>query len=181
MNRDIVIFSTCSFLLGLVIGSLLIGPKLARVSGGQPPPAVPVPQSPMDAVRQQITSLNEAIARDPRNFDALVQLGTMYMDAAKFPQAIGYLERALAVREDPNLRIDLGICYKQNGLLDKALEAFRKAKAEAPGQWQPIYNEAVVLGEMRRFDEARALLPALRKLRPGDGDVQRLEQALNQR
>ncbi|HEY8131105.1 MAG TPA: tetratricopeptide repeat protein [Thermoanaerobaculia bacterium] len=178
MNRDTVVFSTCSFLLGLVIGSLLIGPKLAHVSGGQPSPAVPVAQSPMDAVRQQISSLNEAIARDPRNFEALAQLGTMYMDAAKFPQAIGYLERALAVREDPNVRIDLGICYKQNRQLDKALEAFRKAKAEAPDQWQPIYNEAVVLGEMRRFDEARALLPTLQKLRPGDADVQRLEQAL---
>jgi tetratricopeptide (TPR) repeat protein len=183
MNRDTVVFSTCSFLLGLVIGSLLIGPKLAqsRLSGGQPPSAVPAPQNPMEAVRQQITTLNDAIARDPRNFDALAQLGTMYMDAAKFPQAIGYLERALAVREDPNLRTDLGICYKQNGQLDKALAAFRKAFAETPGQWQPIYNEAIVLGEMRRFDEARALLPALYKLRPGDADVQRLEQALNSR
>jgi tetratricopeptide (TPR) repeat protein len=193
MNRDTVVFSTCSFLLGLVIGSLLIGPKLAHLSGGQPPSAgggqppsaVPAadtnPQNPMDSVRQQLASLNDAIARDPRNFDALVQLGTMYMDAAKFPQAIGYLERALAVREDPNVRTDLGICYKQNGQLDKALAAFRKAGAEAPQQWQPIYNEAIVLGEMRRFDEARALLPALQKMRPGDADVQRLEQALNPR
>lgn len=183
MNRDNLVFSICSFLLGLVIGSLLIGPKLAqsRLSGGQPPPAVPATQNPMDAVRQQIASLNEAIARDPRNFDALAQLGTMYMDAAKFPQAIGYLERALAVREDPNLRTDLGICYKQNGQLENALAAFRKASAEAPEQWQPIYNEAIILGEMRRFDEARSLLPALRKLRPGDAGVQRLEQALGQR
>jgi len=186
MQRDTIVFSVCSFLLGLVIGSLLIGPKIAHLGGAPRPSAAaaegggPPPSNPMDAVRQQIASLNDAIARDPRNFDALAQLGAMYMDAAKFPQAIGYLERALAVREDPNVRTDLGICYKQSGQLEKALAAFRKASAEAPGQWQPIYNEAIVLGEMRRFDEARALLPTLRKLRPGDADVQRLEQVLSQ-
>ena len=132
----------------------------------------------MDAVRRQIASLNDAIARDPRNYDALSQLGAMYMDAGKFPQAIEYFERSLAIHEDPNVRTDLGICYKQAGQLDRALATFRKAREEAPDQWQPIYNEAIVLGEMHRFDDARALLPKLQKLRPGDPDIQRLEQAL---
>jgi tetratricopeptide (TPR) repeat protein len=181
MNRDTVVFSVCSFLLGLVIGALLVGPKLAQ-RGGQPPSAVSAARAPednpMDAVRQRIATLNETLARDPRNFDALAQLGAMYMDAGKFPQAIGYFERALAVREDPTLRSDLGICYKETGQLEKALAAFQKAGAESPDQWQPLYNQAIVLGEMRRFDEARALLPRLQKLRPGDANILRLEQAL---
>ena len=176
MNRDTIVFSVCSFLLGLTIGSLLIGPHLAKA----PPPATTA-ANPMDAVRQQIAQLNAAIERDPRNFDALAQLGSMYMDAAKFPQAIAYFERALAVREEPTVRTDLGICYKQSGQGEKALAAFQKASAEAPDQWQPLYNEAIILGEMRRFDEARALVPKLQKLRPGDPDVQRLAKALAQR
>ncbi len=184
VDRDTVVFSSCSFLLGLVIGSLLIGPKLAQRSGnGAPalagkPAEAGAPSNPMDAVRQQLASLNETIARDPSNVEALVQLGNMYMDAAKFPQAIGYFERALALREDPNVRTDLGICYKQSGQLENARAAFHQASAEAPDQWQPMFNEAVILGELRRFDEARALLAKLQKLRPGDADVQRLQQAL---
>ena len=179
MNRDTIVFSICSFLLGLTIGSLLIGPHLARGGGAQPPPAVPAAiTNPMDTIRQQIAQLNAAIKRDPRNFDALAQLGTMYMDAAKFPQAIGYFERALVVREDAGLRTDLGICYKQNGQLGNALAAFHRASAEAPDQWQPLYNEAIILGEMHRFDEARALIPKLQKLRPNDPGVQRLVQVL---
>ena len=44
--------------------------------------------------------------------------------------------------------------------------------------WQARFNEIVLLGEMRCFDEARAELAQLKKQRPTDPDVQRLEQAL---
>jgi tetratricopeptide (TPR) repeat protein len=174
VNRDIIVYSSCSFLLGLIIGGLLIGPKLAQRSGAPAPPPASAAENPMDAVRQQIASLNATLERDPRNFEALVQLGNMYMAAAKCPKAIDYFERALAVREDPNLQVDLGICYKQSGQLEKALATFRRV----PSQWQAKFNEALVLGEMRRFDEARALLGELEKMRPGDPDVRRLQQAL---
>jgi tetratricopeptide (TPR) repeat protein len=153
VSRDTIVFSTCSFLLGLTIGSLLIGPHL-KSGGGQPPPppAVQTTSNPMTTVREQIAQLNAAIERDPRNFEALAQLGSMYMDAAKFPQAIGYFERALAVRDDPALRNDLAVCY---------------------------YNQALTLARMKRFDEARALMPKLEALKPGDADVQKLAAALN--
>ena len=181
MNRDTFVYCSCTFLLGLVIGSFAIGPHLATKSAPVPETAAqsaPPQENPMETVRQQIATLKDQIARDPRDVNALAQLGNMYMDAAKFPDAIQYYERALAVREDPNLRIDLGICYKQNGQLDKALAAFRKSGEDAPGQWQPLYNEAVVLGEMRRLDEARAIAAKLKVMRPDDPDVQKLEQAL---
>ena len=92
--------------------------------------------------------------------------------------AIDYYERALAVRSDGLVRTDLGICYKQNGQLDKALAAFQKASEESPGQWQPLFNAAAVLGEMHRVDEARAVVSKLKAMRPNDPEVQRLEAAL---
>ena len=185
MSRDSIVYSVCSFLLGLILGSLLIGPRLAK-PGGAPasPPASAAegggapPSNPMPIVRQQLATLKQTVDRDPRNFAALVQLGNMYMDAAKVPQAIDYYERALAVRDDGNVRTDLGICYKQNGQLDKALAAFQKASADSPDQWQPLFNAAIVLGEMRRFSEARAIVAKLNAMRPNDPEVQRLEAAL---
>ena len=156
MSRDTIVFSTCSFLLGLTIGSLLIGPHLAHVAPSAPTAAAegggPTKANPMATVREQIAQLNATIERDPRNFEALAQLGSMYMDAAKFPQAIGYFERALAVRDDPALRNDLAVCY---------------------------YNQVVALARMKRFAEARALMPKLEALKPGDADVQKLAAALN--
>lgn len=185
MNRDTAVYCTCTFLLGLVIGSFLIGPHIGArqpevATAANMPAAAATQSDPMPAVMQQLTALKEQIARDPKNADALAQLGNMYMDAAKFPEAIQYFERALAVREDPTLRIDLGISYKQSGEPDKALAAFRRAAEEAPGQWQPLYNEAIVLGEMRRFDEAKAIAANLKKMRPDDPEVRRLVDSLAQ-
>ncbi|HYM62446.1 MAG TPA: tetratricopeptide repeat protein [Thermoanaerobaculia bacterium] len=199
MTRDNVFFAACGLVLGLTIGALVIGPRLARSklagnsgiaeTAGTPAesaaPSAPVSNSAnagnmeqMDAVRRQLQSLKETLEKEPRNFEALVQLGNMYQDAQKQPQAIEYYERALAVREDANVRTDLGICYKQTGRLDKSLAAFHQASLEARGEWQPQFNEAVVLAELRRFDEARTIADRLALSRPSDPEVQRLEQAL---
>lgn len=199
MSRDNIVFATCGLLLGLIIGSFLIGPRLAPKAAsvdapavGEAPPSTPstpgaATSTPamgggnaqtMSAVREQLASLKAAVERDPKNYEALQQLGNMYMDAAKFPQAVEYYERALAVHEDPAIRTDLGICYKQAGQLDKAVDAFRRVSEEAPDQWQALFNEAIVLGELKRFDEARAVAARLKQMRPDDPQVQKLATAL---
>jgi tetratricopeptide (TPR) repeat protein len=199
MSRDNIVFTTCGLILGLIIGSFLIGPRLAPKSVSSDSSAVAdapaaAPSAPatasaapamgggnmqtMNAVREQLANLKAAVERDPKNYDALLQLGNMYMDAAKFPQAVDYYERALALHEDPAVRTDLGICYKQAGQLDKSVDAFRKVSEEAPNQWQALFNEAIVLGELKRFDEARAVTGKLKQMRPDDPQVQKLETAL---
>ncbi|HUJ15196.1 MAG TPA: hypothetical protein VL284_15525 [Thermoanaerobaculia bacterium] len=156
MQRDTLVFSICSFLLGLTIGSLLVGPHLKRFAGAPAQTvaagdSAPPQGNPMEQVRAQLAQLNATVQRDPKNFDALAQLGSMYMMAAKFPEAIDYFERALAVHDNPDLRNDLGTCY---------------------------YDEALRLAQAKRTSEARALMPRLEQLKPGDPDVQRLAQAL---
>ena len=190
MKRDTLVFTICGFALGLVVGTFLIGPRLAKPtlgpSGGvanaaeaeSAAPAAAPSMAQMNAVREQLAVLKQTVEKDPRNFGALAQLGNMYMDAAKFPQAVDYFERALAVREDPTVRTDLGICYKQNGQLDKALMAFQRAVAEAPDQWQALYNEAIVLGELQRWDDARAAAAKLSAMRPNDPQVVQLVASL---
>jgi len=190
MKRDTVVFTICGFALGIVIGTFFIGPHLAKPASTPtdgaaiaaeptaPAASAAPPMAQMDAVRQQLNALKQRIEKDPRDTAALTQLGTMYMDVGKFPQAIDYFERALAVREDPITRTDLGICYKQSGQAEKALAAFRRAASEAPDQWQAMYNEALVLGEMQRWDDARAVAAKLSAMRPGDAQVAQLVQSL---
>jgi tetratricopeptide (TPR) repeat protein len=190
MRRDTIVFTVCGFLLGLTIGSLAIGPKLAQSklagapavnvgdAAATPAAAPPAGANPMGMVKQRIASLKDAIAKDPNNADALVQLGGMYMDAAKFPQAAEYLERALAIRDDANVRTDLGICYKQAGRLDDALGQFQHAAALAPSEWQPLFNEAIVLVDMKRMDEARTIAAKLQQMQPSSAEVQQLVASL---
>ncbi|MGA8808700.1 MAG: tetratricopeptide repeat protein [Thermoanaerobaculia bacterium] len=184
MKRETIIFTACGFLLGLTLGSFVIGPKIAQSKlAGAPaaaeapteaPPAATATGNPMGTVMQQLASLKEAVAKNPNDADSLVQLGDMYMQAAKFPQAAEYLQRALAVRDDAAVRMDLGICYKQTNQPEKALAEFQRSAAMAPDQWQPLFNEAIALLDLRRMDEARIVAAKLQKMRPDDPDVQKL-------
>jgi Flp pilus assembly protein TadD len=184
MKRDTLIFTACGFLLGLTLGSFVIGPKIAQsklagapvavdAAPAEAPPAT-ASGSPMAGVMQQLAALKAAVAKNPNDADALAQLGDMYMQAAKFPQAAEYLQRALAVRDDAAVRMDLGICYKQSNQPEKALAEFHRSAAMAPDQWQPLFNEAIVLLDLRRTDEARAIAAKLQKMRPDDPEVQKL-------
>ncbi|MBV9496230.1 MAG: tetratricopeptide repeat protein [Acidobacteria bacterium] len=203
MTRDNLIFLIGGLVLGLIVGGTTIGPMVSRVSAASAQPAAsaeaPQPATaegmpsapaasgaaggapngpPMAEVQRQLAALKAQITADPKNFDALVQLGNMYMDVSKFDQATQYYERAVAVREDANVRTDLGICYKQMGQLEKSLSEFQRVQELTPDQWQATYNEVIILAELRRFDEARTRFAALQKARPGDEDVAKLGQAL---
>jgi tetratricopeptide (TPR) repeat protein len=203
MSRDNLVYTLCGLVLGLVIGSFLIGPKLARsrlagnttAAGAEAPMSAPAgepsaepaattgapagnPAAAMGPIFQKLATLKANVEKNPNDFDSLVQLANMYMDAAKFPQSIEYYDRALKIREEPTVRTDLGICYKQAGQVDKALETFRQVQREDPTQWQALYNETILLAENRRFDEAKASLDKLKKQQPNQPEVQQLEQAL---
>ncbi len=207
MNRDNLFFTACGLALGLIIGSFIIGPKLAgshlagrdaaaaagigvatadaAPSGAEAAvnamPGSPMAgaNAPMAAVLQRLTALKQQAAANPNDPDPLVQLGDMYMDVAKYPQAIGYLEHALSLREDPSVRTDLGICYKQSGQSEKALAAFEQVEGEQPSQWQATYNAALVLAETHRYDQARTRLAKLDQMQPGNPDIAKLRDAIN--
>ena len=196
MSRDNLIFTACGFLLGLILGSMVIGPKLAQsslagasVSQDSPapseapaavgsPPAAPGSMEAMAAVRKQLDGLKATVERDPSNFAALVQLGNMYMDVSKWPQAIDYFERALRLREEGAVRTDLAICYRNSGQMEKSLQSFRRVSSAQPNDWQAAFNEAAILAEMKRFDEARPLVERLERERPGDAEIAKLKEAV---
>ncbi len=192
MSKDNIVFTAFGFLLGLVLGSMVLGPKLAqsKLAGAQPAAApaeapasaAPVAQAsggnPMGAVFQKINELKQAIEKNPNDADALTQLGSMYMDAGKFPQAAEYLERSLKVRDDPQVRTDLGICYRNNGDTAKSLAEFQQVVRTNPDQWQALFNEVIVLAETKHMAEAKTELAKLQQLRPGDPDVQKLADSI---
>jgi predicted Zn-dependent protease len=183
MKRETIIFTACGFLLGITLGSFVIGPKIAQSKlAGAPVAAEAAPVeapptatgNPMGTVMQQLAALKAAVAKNPNDADSLVQLGDMYMQASKFPQAAEYLQRALAVKDDAAVRMDLGICYKQTNQPEKALAEFQRSAAMAPDQWQPLFNEAIALVDLQRTAEARVVALKLQKMRPDDPEVQKL-------
>lgn len=76
---------------------------------------------------------------------------------------------------DVNAIADLGVCYKELGDYDRALNNFNRALVLNPGHWQSLYNKIIVLGfHLGRKDEARKLMRDLQKLQPNQPDVRRL-------
>jgi tetratricopeptide (TPR) repeat protein len=200
MNRDNLLFTVCGFVIGLVVGALALGPVLYRsgvtsrslfskrspAAATAAPPlnsAVATPAGDpavMQNVMQQVAGLKEELQKNPSNFEAAVQLGNLYMDARKYPQAVSYYEKALAVHDDPNVATDLGICYRGSGDLQKALTTFEAIQQKHPDHWQSLFNKAIVLVDLKRNAEARGIVDQLKRQRPDDADVKQFDEALRE-
>lgn len=202
MNRDNFLYLFCGSVLGLIAGTIFLGPMVAEVRTGaaatrgeslaqtQPVPAKAPPSDGVDAphgdaavmqrVMQEIEALKTRLSQNPGDVDAMVRLGNLYMDAHKFEDAISYFERALTHGADPDVKTDLGLCLRGRGDVDGALRTFREVRSAHPGHFASRFNEAVVLFvDLKRADEARVIVDQLKKERPDDPSVQKFEQALS--
>jgi tetratricopeptide (TPR) repeat protein len=158
--------------IGLLIGfffGYLIGQKqgVGRVTRATDPhagvPGAPAltgqPQIPPEGGRtaaaanprllEQTRELETLIAKDPKNYNHLVQMANTQYDLNDFVKAADYYEKARTIRDDsPDVLTDLGVCYKETGKPQQALELFDRAAEMRPDHWQSRYNAAVV----RLFD-----------------------------
>ena len=94
---------------------------------------------------EQARELETLLAKDPNNYDHLVQLANTQYDLNDFVKAADYYEKARAIKDDsPDVLTDLGVCYKETGKAKEALELFDRAADMRPDHWQSRYNAAVV-------------------------------------
>lgn len=131
----------------------------------------------------ELNSLKERVQKDPKDVASWTRLGNLYQDAGMFQPAIGFYEKAVALRPtDASILTDMGICYQQQNQLDKALELFERANAADPTNWQSLYNIVVVGGiDMGNFDKAEAAFTKLRQLKPDAPNIDDLRAALDRR
>lgn len=193
MTRDNLLYLFCGAVLGLIAGSLFIGPLVADAKRNAAQAKIEAPTAPesrkaaatagdsavMQQVMQEIATLRARLESNPDDVDAMVRLGNLYMDAHKFDNAIEYFESALKRSANPDVETDLGLCYRGQGNVDRALNQFRKVRTEHPDHFAARFNEAVVLFvDLKRPAEAREIITQLKKERPDDPAVLKFEQAL---
>jgi tetratricopeptide (TPR) repeat protein len=94
---------------------------------------------------------------DPK---ALHSLGTAYTRLRDYPQAVEHLRRSLpdAPDDEPEVQVELGFALMQQGDLDGATAAFRRAIAANP--WDPAGHANLGVAELRRG----AVRPAIEAL-----------------
>jgi cytochrome c-type biogenesis protein CcmH/NrfG len=136
-------------LLGVALGYLFHGSASPAVqaatvpAASQPDTSAPTQQNPQAeaALAQAVAPFEDAVKKNPTDYDALVQLGNLYFDARQFPSAIQNYERALAIHpENPDVRTDMGTAYWYGGNADKALTELQTSLKYRPGHPQTLFN-----------------------------------------
>ena len=129
---------------------------------------------------EQVKLLKEAVAKDPNNVNAWINLGNMMMDTSRFSEAADAYEKALAI--DPknvDVRVDMGTCYRNIGKPDLAVKEYRKALEVNPQHLHALKNMGIVYAyDLRDSKEAVKAFEKALAVAPNDPDAERLKQEI---
>lgn len=106
-----------------------------------------------DAVRDYRDVLNQ----DPSHFRALANLGNALRDFGHYEAAVECYERAIRAGGDlPPVRLNKAIALHKMGQPEKSLDMLAELSAGEPDFAESWFEQARMLGELRRHDEAFA-------------------------
>jgi tetratricopeptide (TPR) repeat protein len=150
------------------------GSQAAPPPGAQNPGAAPGAGA--GPAMAEVQEMQNRVDRDPNDADAVLALANMNFDIQNWPKARDLYARYLELRPgNPDILSDLGVTYRELKEYDKALELFNQAQTVAPDHWQSRFNEVIVLAfDLKKFDEADKVLEELRRMQPGNADIERL-------
>jgi tetratricopeptide (TPR) repeat protein len=159
MKLESVVYAVSGVLFGLIVG-WIIGSEQAQLlprprapqqaeTAPQPAAAAPAPESaaPARAVLDdtKVRALENVAQKDPKNAGARSQLGDLYYDAGKYPEAIKWYEQSLTLNpKDVNVSTDLGVSYYYNKETDRAIDQLQKSLQIDPAHAKTLLNLGVV-------------------------------------
>jgi tetratricopeptide (TPR) repeat protein len=152
MHKESVFFGLAGVFFGL-LGGWIIGSQQAN---GPRPAAAAAPVATSAAAPAQsqaapvldesrAAALKVTAERNPKDAETRIQLGNLYFDAERYPEAIEWYDGALRI--DPkniNASTDLGIAYYYTNKPDLALAQFEKSLAIDPKHSKTLLNVGIV-------------------------------------
>ena len=152
MPKESILFGVAGIFFGVIVGWIIgsqhaAAPVSSGVPDAQTAQAAPSSQGeatvPLDEARAQ--TLRAAAEQNPRDAATRVQLGNMYFDAGRFPEAARWYEGALQIDpRDADVSTDLGIAYYYTNQPDKALAQFDHSLQVDPKHSKTLLNVGVV-------------------------------------
>jgi len=132
-------------------------PAAAKPAAPKTAPA-PAPAAPVDS----LTRMERAVAKDSTNFDNLYELGVLYLDRERTPEATRVLEKAVSIRpNDLKALVNLGAAYDAVGAGSSAQAYYRRALAVSPGDSVATCRLASSLYAQQNYKESIGLLRKL--------------------
>jgi len=158
MKLESVVYAVSGVFFGLIVG-WIIGSQQAQVAPrprpAQPdmasqapaPAAAPDSGTPAPAILDdtKVQALESVAARDPKNAAARAQLGDLYYDAGRYPDAIKWYQESLSLNpKDVNVSTDLGVSYYYNKDTDRAISQLEHSLEIDPTHAKTLLNLGVV-------------------------------------
>jgi tetratricopeptide (TPR) repeat protein/SAM-dependent methyltransferase len=117
-------------------------------------------------------ALYREVLRDaPQDAEALHLLGMLCFQTGRHDEAAALVAAALHLRDDPEVRHDLGNVLEAKGDLDGAAACYRRTLEQRPGHADAHYNLAGVHDRQGRIDDAIASYRAAIAASPGQADA----------
>jgi cytochrome c-type biogenesis protein CcmH/NrfG len=149
MRKDSVVFGVAGIFFGLLVG-WIIGSQQGTGVATAPVPAAqtqaaPAAQAPPPFDESAAAALKVTAERNPSDAETRVQLGNMYFDGERYPEAVKWYEAALKVNpKHVNASTDLGIAYYYSNQPDRALAQFDRSLALDPTHSKTLLNQGIV-------------------------------------
>jgi tetratricopeptide (TPR) repeat protein len=155
MKSDSIAYVIAGMCFGVILG-WVIGTQQARRSVAAPPTAQAAEAQPASAgntARQapaldqgKVQALTTILKSDPKNLNAVIQLGNAYFDAEHWDDAIQWYRRALELDpKNADASTDLGVSLYYTNKADEALKQFEHSLAISPNHTKTLLNKGIVL------------------------------------
>jgi tetratricopeptide (TPR) repeat protein len=158
LKLESVIYAVAGVFFGLIAG-WIIGSQQASLSpranvapaveSAAPPPSssgsVPGTPPPAALDESKVQALRTVAERDVKNATARTQLGNLYYDAGRYPDAIKWYGESLTIEpDDVNVSTDLGVSYYYNNQPDLAIKQLEHSLKIDPKHTKSLLNLGVV-------------------------------------
>lgn len=141
-----IVIAVASFILGGALTATFFpasGPGTAA-TGGESGPAAAQQQAPKVSL-EQVNAARDAAQANPQDMQAQLRYANILHDAMMLDQAIAQYKLYLASEPDnPDARVDLGICYFEQKKFDEAIAEMERAVAGAPDHQLGNFNLGIV-------------------------------------
>lgn len=151
MSKDSLVVGIAGVFFGLLVGWIIGSQQGGGRQPSAPPPAAASSsagggqQTPPPLDESRASALKVTAQQNPSDAQTRVELGNMYFDAGRFPEAVEWYQQALKINpKDVNASTDLGIAFYYMNESDKALAQFDKSLAVDPAHAKTLLNVGIV-------------------------------------
>ena len=159
MKLEAVVYAVAGVFFGLIVGWIIgsqqaaLSPRASVQPALESTPEPPASQStgppgtPAPAVLDQpkVQALENVAGKDPKNAAARTQLGNLYYDAGRYPDAIKWYGESFALNpKDVDVSTDLGVSYYYNNDPDRAISQLERSLQLNPSHAKTLLNLGVV-------------------------------------